>query len=151
MYIFPVHPCRVRSRYLAVTFLQITHQRHLLLFRREAEVWMCLLTSECDRSFTCEVVVLRVIMYRNISTLIAKFMGPTWGPSGPTGPKWAPCWPHEPCYLGSVYSNTFYLPNHGRPWPRLNIQKFRVAFKTKFRYICQRKSSRLFCMKIRCW
>ena len=23
----------------------------------------------------------------------AKFMGPTWGP-------WAPCWPHEPCYLG---------------------------------------------------
>ena len=20
---------------------------------------------------------------------------------GPTGPRWAPCWPHEPCYLGS--------------------------------------------------
>ena len=19
---------------------------------------------------------------------------------GPTGPKWAPCWPHDPCYLG---------------------------------------------------
>ena len=19
---------------------------------------------------------------------------------GPTGPRWAPCWPHEPCYLG---------------------------------------------------
>ena len=21
---------------------------------------------------------------------------------GPTGPRWAPCWPHELCYLGSV-------------------------------------------------
>ena len=20
---------------------------------------------------------------------------------GPKGPRWAPCWPHEPCYLGS--------------------------------------------------
>ena len=33
-----------------------------------------------------------------IITLIARFMGPTWGPSGadrtgPTGPRWAPCWP----------------------------------------------------------
>ena len=33
-------------------------------------------------------------------TLIARFMGPTWGPSGPTGPRWARCWPHELCYLG---------------------------------------------------
>ena len=28
----------------------------------------------------------------------------SWGPHGahlgPTGPRWAPCWPHEPCYLG---------------------------------------------------
>ena len=22
---------------------------------------------------------------------------------GPTGPRWATCWPHEPCYLGSDY------------------------------------------------
>ena len=21
---------------------------------------------------------------------------------GPTGPRWAPCWPHEPCYLGNL-------------------------------------------------
>ena len=33
-------------------------------------------------------------------TLIARFMGPTWGHLGPTGPRWAPCWPHELCYLG---------------------------------------------------
>ena len=28
----------------------------------------------------------------------------SWGQHGahlgPTGPRWAPCWPHEPCYLG---------------------------------------------------
>ena len=37
----------------------------------------------------------------NPYTLIARFMGPTWAHLGPTGPRWAPCWPHEPCYLGS--------------------------------------------------
>ena len=53
------------------------------------------------------------------ATLIARFMRPTWGPSGahrsqvgpmnqhgahlgPTGPRWAPCWPHEHCLLGSL-------------------------------------------------
>ena len=34
------------------------------------------------------------------SSLITRFMGQTWGNLGPTGPRWAPCWPHEPCYLG---------------------------------------------------
>ena len=29
---------------------------------------------------------------------------PTWAHLGPTGPRWAPCWPHEPCYLGSYDS-----------------------------------------------
>ena len=24
-----------------------------------------------------------------------KDTGPTWGPPGPIGPGWAPCWPHE--------------------------------------------------------
>ena len=27
-------------------------------------------------------------------------MGTTRGQLGPTGPRWAPCWPHELCYLG---------------------------------------------------
>ena len=64
-----------------------------------------------------------------VLSLVARFMGPTWGPSGAdrtqmgpllapwtllsglfchgahlgrTGPRWAPCWPHELCYLGIV-------------------------------------------------
>ena len=28
-------------------------------------------------------------------------MGSTWGP--PDGSRWAPCWTHEPCYLGRCY------------------------------------------------
>ena len=32
----------------------------------------------------------------------------SWGPHGahlgPVGPRWAPCWPHEPCYRGRRYS-----------------------------------------------
>ena len=33
-------------------------------------------------------------------------MGPTWGL---TGPRWAPCWPHEPCYLGTCVNSVLYL------------------------------------------
>ena len=41
------------------------------------------------------------ILIRTLAkTLITKFMGTTWGQSGPTGPRWAPRWPHEFCYLG---------------------------------------------------
>ena len=25
---------------------------------------------------------------------------------GPAGPRWAPCWPHEPCYLGRFLDHT---------------------------------------------
>ena len=36
-------------------------------------------------------------------TLIERFMEPTWGHLGPTGPRWAWCWPHDPCYLGTLF------------------------------------------------
>ena len=45
------------------------------------------------------------------SSLTARLMGPTSGPSGATGPRWVPCWPHEPCYLGCyqrvLFTRTF--------------------------------------------
>ena len=44
--------------------------------------------------------------HQSLAPLIARFMGPTWGQHGahlgPTGPRWAPCWPHESCYLGPL-------------------------------------------------
>ena len=36
------------------------------------------------------------------STLIARFMVKYGAHLGLTGPRWAPCWPHESCYLGIV-------------------------------------------------
>ena len=36
----------------------------------------------------------------SIWSLIAKFMGPSWGPPGSCRPRWAPCRPHDTCYQG---------------------------------------------------
>ena len=44
------------------------------------------------------------VLNEELDTLIARFMGPTWAHLGPTGPRWAPCWPHELCYLGRLTS-----------------------------------------------
>ena len=38
----------------------------------------------------------------DMESQIAKFMGPTWGPPGSCRPRWAPSWPHEPCYQGCL-------------------------------------------------
>ena len=42
----------------------------------------------------------------------ASHIGKLWGQHGahlgPVGPRWAPCWPHEPCYQGCLP-----LPNDG--------------------------------------
>ena len=48
-------------------------------------------------------------------TQMARFMGPTWGHLGPTGPRWAPWWPHELCYLGSGYLVGCTLDQVGAP------------------------------------
>ena len=46
-----------------------------------------------------------------MSLLIARFMGPTWAHLGPTEPRWAPCWPHELCYLGNhVFRHACFHP-----------------------------------------
>ena len=37
---------------------------------------------------------------------------------GPTGPRWAVCWPHEPCYLGRLRQ---YVP-HWTRFPKLSIE-----------------------------
>ena len=49
----------------------------------------------------------------SVHTLIARFMGPAWGPSGTdrthVGPmlvQWT-CWPNDLCYLGSWYEESY--------------------------------------------
>ena len=50
----------------------------------------------------------------HITTLIASFMGPTWGPPGSCRPRWAPCWPHEPCYLEILNIQTLQRQSYFR-------------------------------------
>ena len=40
------------------------------------------------------------IKIKILCTLMTRFMGPTWGPLRPTGPRWPPCWSHGLGYLG---------------------------------------------------
>ena len=49
--------------------------------------------------------------YFLVSTMLARFMGPTRGPSGPTGPRWAPWWALNLAiwvniFLGFQHANT---------------------------------------------
>ena len=74
-------------------------------------------------------------------TLIARFMGPTWGPPGAdrtqVGPRWAPCWPHGPCSLGTywnifhdwviVYDAATRQNNSGPLWYRQDDMSYRWA------------------------
>ena len=44
-----------------------------------------------------------------------------WAHLGPVGPKWAPCWPHEPCYQGCHYMNRCCprsVSPYGMAWPQ---------------------------------
>ena len=56
---------------------------------------------------TCGHVYSSIVTFRIYwpcgRTPITKLMGPTWGSSGPTGLRWAPCWPHELCYLSKPW------------------------------------------------
>ena len=50
----------------------------------------------------CAPVVLstHVSLGSPTASLIARFLGQYGTNLGPTGPRWARCWPHELCYLG---------------------------------------------------
>ena len=58
---------------------------------------------------------------------------------GPTGPRWAPCWPHELCYLGSDNYADVVFPNF-----HLVISDFKCIFTNQIKltdqgqvtYIC---------------
>ena len=71
-------------------------QEHVSKFYHQS-YWYCwlILLPRCCRGTA-------VVECAQLNTQIAKFMGPTWGPPGACRPRWAPCWPHEPCYQGSI-------------------------------------------------
>ena len=52
-------------------------------------------------------------------------MGPTWAHLGPTGPRWASCWPHEPCYLG-------YHTSQNLRWRYFQMRSWRFNRRKQF-------------------
>ena len=69
------------------------------------------LVSLCKSRATSEVnlYTIKMPVFLEKKKLIARFMGPTWVHLRPTGPKWAQCWPHEPCHLENTVTNTFQV------------------------------------------
>ena len=57
-------------------------------------------------------------------TLIARFMGPTWGPSGADRTQVGPCWPHEICYLGTYPSLAQSAMHHMHAICRCKLHKY---------------------------
>ena len=60
---------------------------------------------QLNRSHRKEAILVKGIYYLHspigfANIQIARFMGPTWGPSEADRTQVGPCWPHEPCYLG---------------------------------------------------
>ena len=43
-------------------------------------------------------------------------LGPHGAHLGPAGPRWAPCWPHEPCYRGMIcHEMGLLIPAKAKP------------------------------------
>ena len=62
---------------------------------------------------------------------------------GPTGPMWAPCWPHEPCYQGVFIPLIIIFKWKCCLWP-LHITKFIFTFfMCMYVYLCTYMHSRM--------
>ena len=80
---------------------------NLFMLHTCVTIWMELLFFYINSSLltTSEQQMRASIIFIHMGTQIAKFIGPTWGP--PCRPQMGPCWPHEPCYQGILWSATF--------------------------------------------
>ena len=62
---------------------------------------------------SCAYFVGCTLLGRAIYSLIEGSWGQHGAHLGPTGPKWAPCWPHEPCCKGYLSARLLLPPNFG--------------------------------------
>ena len=70
-----------------------------------------------------------------------KFMGQHGAHLGPVGPRWAPCWPHEPCYQGSMplllMSWLLVSTSHQQPWYYMcRIHRSLPCLRKDFNHLC---------------
>ena len=74
-----------------------------------------------------------------INTQIVRFMGLHGAHLGTTEPRWAPCWPHEPCYQGA------HIPWHPGSCPNSQLPHHDsnpVAYKTNWVVPGRRRSGK---------
>ena len=57
------------------------------------------------RRFCYNVVAVRTWISHYSQAQIQGSWDQHWAHLGPTGPRWAPCWPHEACYLGELHED----------------------------------------------
>ena len=71
---------------------------YLISPNRENENWHydTRLVAELQKAATAKI------------TLIASSWGQHGAHLGPTGPRWAPCWPREPCYLSTYHCHQWH-------------------------------------------
>ena len=72
--------------------------------------WFCCAMVCLGHDVDCGEFILLIIYIHQgfleiiaLYTLIARFMGQHGAHLGPTGPRWAPCWPHKLCYLSRYH------------------------------------------------
>ena len=96
---------RLHVRYNAMSVALI------ITTRRDSVKLIVLGTSEiyiryyilCNRTLEPRAASTHLLV--RVETTQSKVHGANIGPPGPVGPRWAPCWPHEPCYQGTFMGN----------------------------------------------
>ena len=76
----------------------------------DSKQWLYLLSEPVWTKFYITMVSPGARKLRNFEHYPRKQS--SWGQHGanlgPIGPKWAPCWPHEPCYQGMVMRQWYF-------------------------------------------
>ena len=79
------------------------------------------LLSVWEQYWTVPVILLNFVILVDVDQLDKYTVDPNtsqiaWGQHGvhlgTTGPRWTPCWPHEPCYLGCFQPKRLYIFGH---------------------------------------
>ena len=71
-------------------------------WRRWSQVWTSPIMIRAVSLTTFPFLCIHQCHLDAVTALIARFVGPTWGPSGADRTQVGPCWPHELCYLGVI-------------------------------------------------
>ena len=82
------------------TFLTQEVEKDIKVLHNMTGPWFYMINTTQEYKQYCLEVRVTLAGPQSVYPQIAKFMGPTWGPSGADRTQVGPCWPHELCYQG---------------------------------------------------